>query len=49
LVLNPQLQSKIPASVIAQSDSVGAVLHAGNFHVLDDVLAGADTAKPIKP
>lgn len=49
LVLNPQLQSVIPAAVIAKSDSVGALLKAGNFHALDDVLAGTDSAKPIKP
>jgi basic membrane protein A and related proteins len=49
LVLNPQLQSVIPASAIAKSDSVGALLKAGNFHALDDVLSGSDSAKPIKP
>jgi basic membrane lipoprotein Med (substrate-binding protein (PBP1-ABC) superfamily) len=49
LVLNPQLLSVIPPSAIASSDSVGALLKAGTFHALDDVLAGADTAKPIKP
>lgn len=49
LVMNPQLASIVPASVIAQSDSVGAMLKAGTFHALDDILAGADTAKPIRP
>ena len=49
LVLNPALIARIPASAIAKSDSVGALLRAGTFHALDDVLQGADTAKPIKP
>ncbi len=49
LVMNPQLASLVPARVIAQSDSVGAMLKAGTFHALDDILAGADTAKPITP
>ena len=49
LILNPQLLSVIPPAAIAKSDSVGAMLKAGTFHALDDILAGADTAKPIKP
>lgn len=49
LELNPQLQSVIPAAAIASSDSVGALLKAGTFHALDDVLSGTDAAKPIKP
>ncbi len=49
LVLNPALIPIIPPDAIAKSDSVGALLRAGKFHALDDVLAGADTAKPIKP
>ncbi|MBL0171619.1 MAG: BMP family protein [Gemmatimonadaceae bacterium] len=49
LILNPPLVSRIPATAIAKSDSVGALLKAGTFHALDDVLQGADTAKPIKP
>ncbi|HSD00232.1 MAG TPA: BMP family ABC transporter substrate-binding protein, partial [Casimicrobiaceae bacterium] len=49
LVLNPEIKSTIPARAIAASDSVGAMIKAGAFHALDDILAGADTAKPIKP
>ena len=49
LIMNPQLASKIPASAIAASDSVGRLLKAGTFTALNDVLKGADTAKPIKP
>ena len=49
LVLNPQLLSLIPPAAIAKSDSVGAMLRAGTFRALDDILAGADTAKPITP
>ena len=49
LVLNPEIKSVIPASAIAASDSVGALIEAGAFRSLDDILAGADTAKPIKP
>ncbi len=49
LILNPLLIARIPASAIAKSDSVGVLLRAGTFHALDDVLRGADSAKPIKP
>ncbi len=49
LEMNPQLLSVIPPSAIAKSDSVGAQLKAGTFHALDDLLAGSDAAKPIKP
>ncbi|MEQ1691495.1 MAG: BMP family protein [Gemmatimonas sp.] len=49
LILNPQLVARIPATAIAASDSVGALLKAGTFRALDDILHGADTAKPIKP
>ncbi len=48
LILNPQLVGRIPPAAIAKSDSVGALLHAGTFHALDDVLRGADAPKPIK-
>lgn len=49
LVMNPTLRSVIPAAALAKSDSIGAQLHAGTFHALDDVLAGSDAPKPIKP
>jgi basic membrane lipoprotein Med (substrate-binding protein (PBP1-ABC) superfamily) len=49
LILNPALRARIPAAAIAASDSVGALLKAGTFHALDDVLKSADVAKPIKP
>ncbi|MEO7521582.1 MAG: BMP family protein [Gemmatimonas sp.] len=49
LVLNPAMSSSIPASVRASVDSVGATLRAGSFHTLDDILVGADSAKPINP
>ena len=49
LILNPDLRARIPATAIAASDSVGVLLKAGTFRALDDVLKGADTAKPIIP
>ncbi len=49
LEMNPALASVLPAGIMAKSDSVGAMLKAGTFRALDDILAGADTAKPIKP
>lgn len=49
LVLNPEIKSAIPATAIAASDSVAAMIKAGAFHTLDDILAGADTARPIAP
>lgn len=49
LVMNPKLASIVPAAALQKADSVGAMFKAGTFHALDDVLAGADSAKPIKP
>ena len=49
LIYNPQLRSRIPATAIAQSDSVGALIRNGTFHSLDDLLKGTDVAKPITP
>jgi len=49
LMLNPDaaMQARIPASARASVDSIGALLRAGSFHTLDQVLDGADSAKPI--
>ena len=49
LVLNPALQAKIPATAIAASDSVGALLRAGTFSTLKDLTVGADSSKPATP
>lgn len=49
LVMNPQLAAKISPAIMAQSDSVGAMLKAGTFRALDALLKGGDTAKPITP
>lgn len=49
LVLNPALQAKIPASAIAASDSVGALLRDGKFEALNDLTIKADSAKPAVP
>ena len=48
LELNDALKAKIPSAAIAASDSVGAQLKAGTFTALRDLLAGSDSAKPIK-
>ncbi len=47
LEMNSNLASRIPAAVKASVDSVSTLLRANNFHELDDVLAGADSAKSI--
>lgn len=49
LVLNPAMQSRIPAATVAQIDSVGAALKAGTFHVLDELIRRADSAAAPKP
>jgi basic membrane lipoprotein Med (substrate-binding protein (PBP1-ABC) superfamily) len=49
LVLNPALAERIPPAARAAADSVGDLLRAGSFHALDDVLHGADSARPITP
>lgn len=49
LVLNPALQSRIPAAAIAASDSVGALLREGKFDAVKDLTVSADSAKPIAP
>lgn len=46
-VVNPAMQSRIPAAAVQASDSIGQIIRAGNFRELDDILAGADAAKPI--
>jgi basic membrane lipoprotein Med (substrate-binding protein (PBP1-ABC) superfamily) len=48
LELNDALKAKIPPAAIAASDSVGAQLKAGTFTALKDLLAGSDSAQPIK-
>jgi basic membrane lipoprotein Med (substrate-binding protein (PBP1-ABC) superfamily) len=48
LVINPAMQSRIPAAALQASDSIGAMIRAGSFRKLDDLLAGADTAQPIR-
>ncbi len=49
LVLSPDssMKARIPTAARAASDSVENLLRNGTFHALDDVLKGADTAKPI--
>jgi basic membrane lipoprotein Med (substrate-binding protein (PBP1-ABC) superfamily) len=42
LVLNPRLESRIPAELRARVDSVGAAIVEGRFHDMDDVLKPAD-------
>ena len=46
LELNSALSNRIPATVQARVDSVSTLLRANNFHELDDILAGADSARP---
>lgn len=47
LELNAALADRIPASARAAVDSVGALLKAGTFHALSDVLKGADEPQPM--
>lgn len=51
LVLNPDptMQARIPAPARTAVDSVGNLLRLGTFHALDDLLNGADSAKPLSP
>ena len=49
LVLNPAMVDRIPASVRAGVDSVGAALRGGTFRSLDNLLRGADSAKTRAP
>lgn len=49
LVVNPALRDRVPAAAIAASDSVGAMLKAGTFTGLTDLLQGTDSAKPLPP
>jgi len=51
LVLNPDaaMQARIPAAARTAVDSVGNRLRAGTFHELEELLKGADSAKPIAP
>ncbi|WP_337170242.1 BMP family protein [Gemmatimonas aurantiaca] len=45
LELNPALADRIPAAARAAVDSVDALLKAGTFHALSDVLEGADAPR----
>lgn len=47
LVINPTMRDRVPAAVIAASDSVGVMLMAGTFTGLADLLQGTDSAKPL--
>lgn len=47
LVFNPAMRTRVPAAALAASDSVGAMLKAGSFTGLVDLLTGTDTAKPL--
>ena len=49
LVINPAMRDRVPAAAIAASDSVGAMLKAGTFTGLTDLLQGTDSAKPLPP
>ncbi len=51
LVLNPAaaMAARVPAAARASSDSVGALLKAGNFHALDDITVKSDSAQPAAP
>lgn len=46
LVLNPRLESRIPAALLARVDSVGLAIREGRFRSMDDVLRPADTTTP---
>ncbi len=47
LVINPTMRARVPAAALAASDSVGAMLKAGTFTGLADLLQGTDDAKPL--
>jgi len=47
LVLNPRFESRIPADLRAQVDSVGTAIIDGRFHDMDDILQPAD--RPTAP
>ncbi len=49
LVLNPAMRERIPATAIAASDSVGAMLRAGSFTGLAALLKGSDSAVTAPP
>lgn len=49
IVLNPVMRNRIPASAIAASDSVGAMLKAGTFTALTALLQGSDSARATPP
>ncbi|MBU6365579.1 MAG: BMP family protein [Gemmatimonadetes bacterium] len=48
LVLNPALQSRIPAATLATVDSVGKAIKAGTFAPLQELLKGSNDAQPLK-
>lgn len=47
LELNEALVSRIPKSAMIAVDSVGQLLKSGEFHSLEDILAGSDDPRPI--
>jgi basic membrane lipoprotein Med (substrate-binding protein (PBP1-ABC) superfamily) len=49
IVVNPAMRGRIPASAIAASDSVGAMLKAGTFTALTALLQGSDSARSTPP
>lgn len=49
LTMNPALQSRVPAAIMARVDSVGAALRAGTFRALDDIVMKTDSTTQPKP
>jgi basic membrane protein A and related proteins len=49
LVVNPTMRDRVPTATMAAVDSVGALLKAGSFTGLADLLSGTDTPKPLPP
>jgi basic membrane lipoprotein Med (substrate-binding protein (PBP1-ABC) superfamily) len=49
MVINPTMRERVPTAVITASDSVGALLKAGTFMGLTDLLSGTDNAKALPP
>lgn len=47
LVLNPKLESRVPAELRARVDSVGNAIREGDFHEMDDILRPADSKEPV--
>ena len=47
LILNPALQSRIPATTLAAVDSVGVAIKAGTFAPLKELLKGSNDPQPL--